>query len=106
MFILLLMFTRLSSVYNSLTPRPIDICVIASACQVPSIHIGCALQLQAEWRTRVESLLGLPVHATANACLSQFIHNNCHQCNYQPGRKLLCINTLYGIEASYILLLR
>ena len=58
-----LMLARLSSAYNSLAPRWIDIRIIALACQVLSIHISCVLQLQAEWLIRVESLLGLLVHA-------------------------------------------
>ena len=63
---MIILFARLSSIYNSLALRPIDIhVIITSACQVLSIHVGCVLQLQAEWQIHIESLLDLPVHATA-----------------------------------------
>ena len=62
------MFAKRSSTYNSLVPRPIDIRIIISACQVPSIHVGCILQLQVHRINEefcVQSLLGLPMHETA-----------------------------------------
>ena len=71
------MFTRLSSSYNSLALRPIDIHIIASACQVSSIRVGHVLQLQAEWQIHVESLLGLSHARKSSSCafLTTFVTN-------------------------------